>query len=398
MAYFKATTAFNIETIDLSSLIADQTGRAFFDNINEVTGDSNEQDIAAFQYLDGVTKTAYFGGAGFSFAANGTVKGGTVRAVSLYTGKITDFSKPDFVLNRLSVSALELVGVASTASTADDLALLAKVLGGDDRFLLSNFNDTLSGFAGNDEIFGYGGKDTLNGGAGNDVISGGDGDDVLIGGAGNDDLKGGAGIDTASYATATAAVTVDLRKTVAQATGGAGSDILTGIESLTGSTLSDRLDGNKAGNVLIGGAGSDTLNGYEGADRLVGGAGQDTLTGGTAADRFVFDASLASKGGAVFDTITDFNHAQGDRIMLSKAVFTGLSGAVNAALGEAAFFSGANATSAQDADDRLIYNTTTGALYYDADGTGTVFSAVQFAQIGETTHAALIAGDFLLIA
>lgn len=392
MAYFKATTAFNSDTFNLSKLITSQTGRAFFDNINEVTGDSTEQDIAAFQFLDGTTKTAYFGGAGFVFGADGSVKAGTVRAVSLYTGKITDFSKPDFVFNRLAVSALEIVGVASTASTTDDLALLAKVLGGDDRFLLSEFNDTLSGFAGNDEIFGFGGKDTLNGGAGNDVISGGDGDDVLIGGAGNDDLKGGAGIDTASYITATAAVTVDLRILTAQATGGGGSDIITGIESLTGSALNDKLDGSKAGNVLIGGAGNDTLNGYEGADRLVGGAGKDTLTGGTAADSFVFDSLV---GGP--DTITDFNHAQGDRIHLSKAVFTGLSGAVNTALADAAFFTSATATAAQDASDRLIYNSTTGVLLYDRDGTGSA-AAVQIAILGTTTHPALVPGDFLLIA
>lgn len=392
MAYFKATRAFNIDTIDLSKLITQQTNRAFFDNINEVTGDSNEQDIAAFQYLDGVTKTAYFGGAGFRFAGDGSVLAGTVRAVSLYTGRITDFTKPDFVINRLSVSALELVGVASTVSTADDLALLAKVLSGADRFLLSAARDTINGFGGDDEIFGFGGKDTLNGGAGNDVISGGDDNDVLIGGTGNDDLKGGAGIDTASYFNAGTAVTVDLRIAIAQATGGAGSDILTGIESLTGSNFNDRLDGNKAANVLIGGAGNDTLNGYESADQLVGGAGRDTLTGGTAADSFVFD-----KVGGGIDTITDFNHAQSDRIHLSKAAFTGLTGAVNTALTDAAFFAAANATAAQDPSDRLIYNTTTGVLLYDRDGTGSA-AAVQIALIGTTTHPTLVAADFLLIA
>jgi Ca2+-binding RTX toxin-like protein len=396
MAYFKATTAFDISTLDLSSLITDQTASAFFDNINDVTGDSTEQDIAAFQYIDGVTKTAYFGGAGFQFAGDGSVLAGTVRAFSVYTGRITDFSKPDFVINRLAVSALDLFNVASTASTADDFALLARVLSGNDRFLLSNFNDTINGFAGADEIFGFGGKDTLDGGAGNDVISGGDGDDVLIGGTGNDELKGGAGIDTASYSKAATAVTVDLRIAIAQATGGAGSDILTGIESLTGSAFNDRLDGNKAGNVLIGGAGRDVLNGYEGADWLAGGTGKDTLTGGTAADRFVFDSSLAGSA-AIFDTITDFNRAQGDRIVLDKSVFTGLSGAANTALADTAFFASASATAAQDASDRLIYNTTTGALLYDRDGTGSA-AAVQIALIGTTTHPAMVAADFLLIA
>lgn len=392
MAFFKATTAFNSDTFNLSKLITSQTGRAFYDNINEVTGDSTEQDIAAFQFLDGTTKTAYFGGSGFVFGADGSVRAGTVRAVSLYTGKITDFSKPDFVFSRLAVNALEIVGVASTASTADDLTLLAKVLGGDDRFQLSNFDDALAGFGGNDEIYGNGGKDILNGGAGNDLVVGGDGDDVLIGGAGNDQLKGGAGNDTASYVTATAAITADLRILTAQVTGGAGSDTFTGIESLTGSALNDRLDGNKSANVLNGGAGNDTINGYEGIDRIIGGAGQDTLTGGTGADSFVFETMV---GGA--DTITDFNHAQGDRIHLSKAAFTGLTGAVNTALADAAFFASPTATAAQDAADRLIYNSTTGVLLYDRDGNGSA-AAVQIAIIGTTTHPALVAGDFLLIA
>lgn len=414
MANFVAATAFNINTIDLSSLVTDQTGKAFFDNINEVTGSSVEQDIAAFQYLDGITRTAYFGGSGIVFAPNGTPTAGTVRAVSVYSGRIADFSKLNFVLNRVEMTALEIVGVASTASTADDKALVAKLLGGDDRILLSEFKDTMNGFGGNDKMFGFGDDDVLIGGAGNDVLSGGDGkdvmngdagndqltggngDDLLDGGAGDDELFGNLGIDTASYAKATAAVTVDLRLTVAQVTGGAGSDTIQGVENVTGSGLNDRLDGSKANNVLDGGAGRDTLNGYEGADRLIGGAGQDTLTGGTGADHFVFDSPIGGTA-AIFDTVTDFNRAQGDRIVLDKSVFTGLTGAANTALAEAAFFAGANATAAQDAADRLIYNTTTGVLLYDRDGNGSA-AAVQIALIGTTTHPALVAADFLLIA
>ncbi len=44
---------------------------------------------------------------------------------------------------------------------------------------------------------------------------------------------------------------------------------------------------------------------------------------------------------------------------------------------EAQFWTG---PAAHDADDRIIYDSQTGALYYDSDGTGTA-AAVQFARI-----------------
>ncbi len=62
----------------------------------------------------------------------------------------------------------------------------------------------------------------------------------------------------------------------------------------------------------------------------------------------------------------------------------GVAGALNAA----AFWTG---TAAHDANDRIIYNKATGAIYYDADGNG-VGAAVQFATL--TTKPALAADDF----
>jgi hypothetical protein len=51
-------------------------------------------------------------------------------------------------------------------------------------------------------------------------------------------------------------------------------------------------------------------------------------------------------------------------------------------------------TSAQDADDRIVYKTTTGALFYDADGVGGA-AAVQFAVLDN--HAALTKADFVVV-
>ncbi len=159
-------------------------------------------------------------------------------------------------------------------------------------------------------LVGLGGADTLNGGTGTDTASyaasasgvnvslmtgsgsGGDAagdtlsaienltgsnfDDTLEGNAGTNVLSGGAGIDTASYANATAGVTVNLATTTAQTTVGAGSDTLTGFENLTGSQFNDTLTGTAGVNILSGLGGNDTLNGGASADILLGGMGNDT--------------------------------------------------------------------------------------------------------------------------
>ena len=77
------------------------------------------------------------------------------------------------------------------------------------------------------------------GGTGNDALQGGAGDDIIDG---NEDSSG-LDVDTASYASATAGVTVDLAVTTAQNTVGDGTDTVTGIERLIGSNFADSLSG-----------------------------------------------------------------------------------------------------------------------------------------------------------
>ena len=158
----------------------------------------------------------------------------------------------------------------------------------------SNASETLTGTGADEALAGLGGDDLLLGNGGNDILDG---------GTGNDTLDGGSGVNTASYLSATSGVTVSLAvQGASQNTVGAGTDTLISIQNLIGSSFNDTLTGDGAGNVINAGLGNDILN---------GGAGNDTLTGGTGSDIFVF----ASGGGA--DTITDFTHAQGDKIDLS---------------------------------------------------------------------------------
>jgi Ca2+-binding RTX toxin-like protein len=223
---------------------------------------------------------------------------------------------------------------------------------------------------------------TLIGNAGANTLTGGSGNDTLQGGAGNDTLIGGAGVDIADYTRATTAITLSLALTTAQNTGGAGSDTLSGIEGLSGGTAADRLTGNDSDNLLWGKAGNDTLIGAGGADQLRGGDGLDTLTGGAGADWFIFDT--AANATTNKDTITDFTSGT-DKLQFSKAIFTGLSGAALGDLTTDAFWSGAGITTAHDATDRFIYNTTNGSLYYDADGNASGSAAVLIATLGATT-------------
>jgi Ca2+-binding RTX toxin-like protein len=187
--------------------------------------------------------------------------------------------------------------------------------------------------------------------AGVDYMQGNNGDDQLYAGYGYDEIKGGYGDD--------------------QLYGEQGNDTLWGDEGV------DRLEGGTGNDVLDGGAGNDVL---------VGGLGNDTLTGGTGGDTFRFNSALAAN----VDKITDFV-AVDDTVQLENAIFTKLM--ATGSLPNADFKIG---TAAADSNDYLIYNPASGALYYDADGSG-AGAAVQLAVLGINSHPTLSSADFMVI-
>lgn len=160
---------------------------------------------------------------------------------------------------------------------------------------------------------------------------------------------------------------------------------LAGNDLMTGGSGNDRLYGHTGNDVLRGGGGRDILLGGLGNDDLFGGTGNDVLTGGRGQDDFVFNTALS--GNTNFDRITDFS-AVDDRILLENAVFTRLAAG---GLGAGQFVLGAQA---QDANDRIIYQRSTGTLWYDRDGNGAA-AKVAFADLVDGT--ALTAADFLVI-
>lgn len=221
----------------------------------------------------------------------------------------------------------------------------------------NSLDNVITGNSAANIIEGADGNDKLIGGAGDDVLAGGAGDDIVNPGLGNDLLSGGEGIDTVSFAGVTGGVTFSLAlPDIEQKTRGAGIDTLAhehGVEN------------------LIGGRGADRLSGDDLDNQLNGGLGKDTLFGGLGLDSFIFDTT---PGAANIDLIQFYN-ADDDTILLAKSVFSAFT--IDGTLDESAFNIG---SAASQADDRIIYNPSTGALLYDPDGSGYA-KAVQFASL-----------------
>jgi Ca2+-binding RTX toxin-like protein len=167
--------------------------------------------------------------------------------------------------------------------------------------------DTLSAVEG---LEGTNEADVLSGNGDANALVGHDGDDTLDGRGGNDPLQGGAGVDTATYESAPAGVSVDLD--AGTATGGADNDILAGIDDLIGSPFADTLIGDAANNSIIGLGGNDTVRAEGGADDVrVRDGGPDTASCGTEIDTAVADRASVDSVNPDCETV-DFLPEDGD--------------------------------------------------------------------------------------
>ena len=206
---------------------------------------------------------------------------------------------------------------------------------------------TINGTSGNDSLTGTTGNDTINGLGGNDTISASAGADVI---------DGGAGTDTIQYRTATSGIVANFA--TGSITGGfTGASVsFSNIEKILGSNFNDQLTGNASGQNLTGQGGNDTIAGAGGVDTLWGGGGNDF---------FVF----REMGTANADRVSDWASGA-DKVQLDDSAFTAIGALGDFSAGDARFWAAAGATSGHDANDRVVYNTSTGNLYYDADGSG----------------------------
>jgi Ca2+-binding RTX toxin-like protein len=219
--------------------------------------------------------------------------------------------------------------------------------------------DTIFGRGGADKLYGGGDEDWILGttalvnaegvvtpqeASGVDYMEGGAASDGFYGFDGNDELYGGSGNDK-------------------------GNILVPHVNTYT----TDTYDTVKAG--LFGGDGDDMVDGGSGDDLVSGGKGDDVLRGGSGADQFLFDTALGASTNV--DRIRDFGRAEGDKIVLSEAIFD----EIGTSLAKNEFVLGRKA---KDGNDHIVFNQKKGTAAYDEDGKGGQ-KAIVFATVEKGT-------------
>lgn len=220
--------------------------------------------------------------------------------------------------------------------------------------LIGNLSINAIGNALANNITGNVAANLINGGTGNDTIISGDGNDTIIGGKGDDTIYAEGGNDT-----------ITTTSGLDWVYGGDGNDKLTGSKDndhLEGDSGDDTIFGAAGNDALWGSNGNDIIKGDAGTDHIWGGSGNDTLTGGNGNDRFHFGELALNNLGV--DTITDF---KGDEIYLYSNPFTNHS------------FISVNLLSEAQSGEGIIYEKSSGTLYYDQDGAGSGELGIAFA-------------------
>jgi len=449
MATVYANVGVNFHALNLNERFDGEA--SFADNVDFTsTLGRTYEDSYRIDFDASPPQRSYFLGTGITVDSDLAVTGGTAQG---YQQDVWNGSAwvSEWGIEGFSSPAVDLYNAASTPTPSDDKDVMWWALRGNDTFRLSGQADLVTGYDGNDTIRGMGGNDTLYGDYGNDMLIGGAGNDQLDGEHDADTMAGGSGNDTyivkqigdVVVETSTLATEIDTIYTTVTHTIEANVENLFieggGTTSATGNALANRIVGNDAANALwgmggddslagngrsdalFGDAGDDTLNGGDGGDRLdsgagsdavnggdgndlllgdvgndslrggtgddllIGSSGNDVLSGGSGADVFRFNSRLNSSNHV--DRITDFSGAD-DLMMLSDVAFAAVG--APGTLSEEAFRLG---TAAADATDRIVYDSSTGSLWYDADGAGGA-AAILFATV--TPGSVITFDDFLV--
>lgn len=429
----------NISAIDA---VKPESSAVFLFKIDR-TGDLSKESVVDYSTSGDVASNDLINGSGTVFFKIGE----SSKVVVINVANDDTFEKDESIIVTLSSPSGATLGNAVAKGTIinDDINHTIPTEGDDDLIGTAN-DDDMQGLGGNDKLSSLAGNDSLNGGFGADTMQGGLGNDTYhvdnardmviesstlkteidtvysevsyslsdnvenlvlidsavwavkaIGNSSNNTLQGNhlanvidgkKGMDTMIGGDGNDTYMVDSSKDIVKEVA---SDSIAGNDSVK-STASFLLPENVENLYLIGtsainGTGNalkNTILGNAYNNVINGGLDKDTLTGGLGKDTFVFDTPLKS-----IDKITDFKPID-DSIRLENAIFTKLKITADHVLDKANFV---KSTSAIDGNDFVIYNSKTGALFYDADGNDSGV-AVQIATLGvglNLTHA-----DFLV--
>ena len=147
-----------------------------------------------------------------------------------------------------------------------------------------------------------------------------------------------------------------------------------GNDKIIGSSNDDDIYGDGGDNY-----GNDTIDGGAGDDTLNGSGGSNQLTGGKGADTFVLSSNFIDTEipkNTKITTITDFKDSEGDMLHIEFEYVT---------------FKSLKIAAAEESSDEIVYESSTGKFWYDADGAvGTDSKPVVFAVCVGITSDSLI--------
>ena len=388
-----------------------------------ITGSNNSDDIVGGRnpgndVIDGRGGDDFIKGD----AGNDTIDGGTGGNTLSY---LESFYDP---------SAFQGITVNMAAGTVLDCWGGTDQIVNFDRIEGSKFADTFNGDTGDDQFLGLRGADSFFGGGGNGfdeiayysdanrgglrgiIVNFGTGKikdgwgqtdtvvginsvvgtefaDTYIGGALDDQFLGGGGVDmydgkggndkvNFSWGPALNGSRVNMTLATGQVLDdGLGNvETLINIEGLDGNELDDFFTANDASNRLDGDRGNDTMLGRGGNDRMAGDGGADTMTGGAGADEFHYSRREGNDPWG--DTITDFKSGT-DFLSFQTGDFSGMDTTLRFA----------NAGAAGGVGSWFYFKNSTDELFWDADGTGGGAAVVVAILTGVS---ALSAADFQL--
>ncbi len=371
---------------------------ALNDMDHHLIGDAGDDQLtggAGNDVLDGgAGKNKLFGGAGADIL-NGdsladALDGGT-GADTMNGGGGNDVytvdDNGDVIVEAFGGGTDSVKSTAASYVLSDEVETLTLMGTGDIDGTGNGLKNTLTGNSGANHLWGLDGNDKLDGKGGADIMEGGAGNDTYyVDNVGDQvietDPSAVGGKDTVNVTASVFTLGANIEN---------GAALSAGAQTLVGNELANTLK--SKGNVddfsvfheLWGQGGKDVLVGGSGSDGLHGGMGADKLTGGGGRDGFYFNELETSKNK---DTIVDFSLADHDYVALYTSAFTGLTfqGGFNIDPGEFGLGSAAANTT-----QRILYDQSTGNLWYDEDGSAAAHAAILVATL--SNHAALTAAD-----